>query len=379
MRWMQIASDLTSFGGKHIPDIEAYFAAAGHPELSDDDLAWGVAVVGTCLAKSGVIPPKTLTGKSYLGVGTPVMLPRPGAIAVIASDMDTTAHRLAFVYSVKGDQIVAIGGHRAGLVGLDLVPRNKVIAFRWPSVTRGADWLKNVPVPAVPAQPAADPLSVSVPMVEAEAIIEADPVDEKIPDQIELLPPIIPGDRVLSHADGRDMSFKEILARVHGDADEDEPIIIEEPSPEDPGVYTDPWSPNGPDPIPDARPDPPEITPSDDEQRRIAQRAVRQVSQVAVAHTLGDQIRYELAMQAKNGSAYATDLLSGEARERGMTIAELADDVVAERKRQERRMMKIREIEARTIAAIEIAEEAAITSIAMQGQSEIEAIGKELS
>lgn len=77
--------------------------------------------------------------------------------------------------------------------------------------------------------------------------------------------------------------------------------------------------------------------PTDEERRKIAIRSVHE----AVSDIVGspaEQIRYELATMARNGSGYALDLLGSEARARGLSAADLAASILDERRNRERRV-----------------------------------------
>jgi hypothetical protein len=104
------------------------------------------------------------------------------------------------------------------------------------------------------------------------------------------------------------------------------------------------------------------LTPQTLEPRDHAQWRVREAARVATRP--GDQIRYELAMQAHNQSAYAVELLSDEAHELGMPVGDLVAQIIGDRRDAERRSSWVAATVARTIAAIASAPAAAVTRIA---------------
>jgi hypothetical protein len=96
-----------------------------------------------------------------------------------------------------------------------------------------------------------------------------------------------------------------------------------------------------------------EAVQSDIARRAEAKRRVMEAVHKAAKITLGDQMRYELALQAKNENVRAMALLEPEAGIRGLTVAVLAQGIVEDRRTRERRMMHVYAILARASAAID--------------------------
>jgi hypothetical protein len=91
----------------------------------------------------------------------------------------------------------------------------------------------------------------------------------------------------------------------------------------------------------------------------------------AARNANADQIRYEMALQAKNGRVSSMAQFEEEARISGVTVAVLADQIVAQRLALERRMSHVYTIQARALADIDRATGDAIDTITASAVSEI--------
>ena len=87
---------------------------------------------------------------------------------------------------------------------------------------------------------------------------------------------------------------------------------------------------------------------------------------------LDDQIRYELAMQAHNRNIAVMTMFQAEAASRGLTVAALAEQIIAERRVHERRVMHAHAVLARVSAEIDQATGDTIDAIVDAGMAEIE-------
>ena len=87
---------------------------------------------------------------------------------------------------------------------------------------------------------------------------------------------------------------------------------------------------------------------------------------------LDDQIRYELAMQAHNRNIAVMTMFQAEAVSRGLTVAALAEQIIAERRVHERRVMHAHAVLARVSAEIDQATGDTIDAIVDAGMAEIE-------
>jgi hypothetical protein len=118
----------------------------------------------------------------------------------------------------------------------------------------------------------------------------------------------------------------------------------------------------------------PEPVAPDIERRAIAKSTVMDAVTKAGQVTLGDQMRYELALQAKNQNVRAMDLLQAEAGVLGLAVGALADRIVEDRRTRERRMMHVYAILARASAQIDKAAGLEIDHLAAAAIREIETL-----
>jgi hypothetical protein len=110
---------------------------------------------------------------------------------------------------------------------------------------------------------------------------------------------------------------------------------------------------------------------SDSQRRSAAKSIVLRAVVEAARNANAEQIRYEMALQAKNGQVKSMSLFEEEAKIRGPTVQVLADQIVAQRLALERRMSQVYTIQARALADIERATGEAIDTIAASAVTEI--------
>jgi len=119
-----------------------------------------------------------------------------------------------------------------------------------------------------------------------------------------------------------------------------------EPPPLPPDMPEIPWPPEPPPPLPQT--EPPAM--NDNMKRRAAREAVRRAVIDAQINTSDDeQMRYELALQAFNGAVAPLEMFEEEAKVRGVAAKALAEAVITDRRRRERRMMHVRAIQAQAM------------------------------
>jgi len=111
--------------------------------------------------------------------------------------------------------------------------------------------------------------------------------------------------------------------------------------------------------------------PEEAESRRAAAKS-RLKDAVLRVSALDDQIRYELAMQARNQNVAVMEMFREEAASLGLTVAALAQRIIDERHVQERRVMHAHAVLARVSAEIDQASGDAIDAAANAGIAEIE-------
>lgn len=115
------------------PHIAGLFAAAGHPRITSDEVAWCAAYVSACLERAGVPSARTLLARDYLGWGTELTAPRFGAIAVLSRDPDPTAGHVGFMIARSAESVVLLGGNQSNAVSVETFPASRLLSLRWPS------------------------------------------------------------------------------------------------------------------------------------------------------------------------------------------------------------------------------------------------------
>jgi uncharacterized protein (TIGR02594 family) len=114
------------------PRITQYYADAGHPEVTGDDVAWCAAFVGGCLSRADLPNTKSLLARSYLNYGAAISAPHPGAIAIFSRGSDPSFGHVAFVVGETSDALLVLGGNQSHAVSVIAMPRDRLLGLRWP-------------------------------------------------------------------------------------------------------------------------------------------------------------------------------------------------------------------------------------------------------
>jgi uncharacterized protein (TIGR02594 family) len=130
--WSQVGVKETS-GAIATPEILDYFREAGHAEVASDEVAWCAAFVGACLERAGITCSRSLMARSYAKFGTDCPAPRVGCIAVFERGHDASSGHVGFVVGFTDETIVLLGGNQANSVSVMHMPRERMIACRWPA------------------------------------------------------------------------------------------------------------------------------------------------------------------------------------------------------------------------------------------------------
>jgi len=109
----------------------------------------------------------------------------------------------------------------------------------------------------------------------------------------------------------------------------------------------------------------------DSSRRRAAKRQVDDAVFKAGQRVMAGQVRFEVALEAKNGRVDSVAMLEDEAKQRSMSVALLAEQIVAERRAMERRMMRVYAIQTRANSDIDAASGDAIDAIASVAAADI--------
>jgi uncharacterized protein (TIGR02594 family) len=117
-------------GAKSNPQVEALFAAAGFPGLTDD-VPWCAAFVGAVLAEVGLVPSGSLMARSYATWGRKVSLAEamPGDVVVFPRGAPPSGH-VAFLVGFRGDWVIVRGGNQGDKVSDASYPAASILAIR---------------------------------------------------------------------------------------------------------------------------------------------------------------------------------------------------------------------------------------------------------
>ncbi len=187
-RWLDIAwadQGVTEIAGAEAtPEILAYFRDAGRADIVSDEVPWCAAFVGACLARAGVADGLTahqrVKARAYLKVGTPIDVPRPGAIAVFNRGDNPKAGHVGFVVGATPTHIVLLGGNQANTVSVIHMPKARLLGLRWPR-------------PVAPATVAASRTLAAARKVKREGVAAGAAVGSNA-----VLPPLVPDVKLLN-------------------------------------------------------------------------------------------------------------------------------------------------------------------------------------
>jgi hypothetical protein len=133
-------------------------------------------------------------------------------------------------------------------------------------------------------------------------------------------------------------------------------------------------------PIPVAEPEAPyhlpapetaPIPPDDTTRRRAAKAHIRTVAASFAFNLEAERLRYETALMAHNGSLAAIEELAEEARAAGLSVRDLAERIVNEHTVHARRMIRVKAIQDRALAALNDATGEAIAAIEQNAVAEM--------
>lgn len=135
-RWLALAwEDLgiaETPGPHHTERVVRYYADVGHSQVTDDETAWCAAFLGACLERAGVPSTRSLLARSYLEWGEPAAAASPGTIAVLSRGSDPALGHVAFVVGSTPTDLILLGGNQSDAVTVDVFPRARLLALRWP-------------------------------------------------------------------------------------------------------------------------------------------------------------------------------------------------------------------------------------------------------
>jgi uncharacterized protein (TIGR02594 family) len=155
-RWLDLA--IASSGVKEVegahdsPEVMAYYADAGYPEIQHDETPWCAAFACAMIERAGFASPKTLSARQFLRWGKPLKKGRPGAICVFSrgNPRGWQGH-VGFYLDEDVTRIRVLGGNQSDAVRAAWYPKPRLLGYRWPVTARNSRTTKGVAVGTVGA------------------------------------------------------------------------------------------------------------------------------------------------------------------------------------------------------------------------------------
>ncbi len=120
------------------PRIVAYYRDVGHPNITDDAVAWCAAYLGAALERAGIVSTRSLLARSYTDFGTALSEPAYGAIAVFPRGDDPGQGHVGFVAGWTDTHLYLLSGNQGDAVTVSGFPRDRLVALRWPAAAPAA-------------------------------------------------------------------------------------------------------------------------------------------------------------------------------------------------------------------------------------------------
>ncbi len=134
-RWLTIARQ--GIGQREIPGsaengwIVNLWKKIKRGGIKSEDVPWCAAFVGACLEDAGIRSSRFESAISYATWGVSLRDPVHGCIAVFTRD---GGGHVGFVVGQDAmGRVLILGGNQGNAVSIAAFPRNRVVAWRWPS------------------------------------------------------------------------------------------------------------------------------------------------------------------------------------------------------------------------------------------------------
>lgn len=119
-------------GGETARIIE--YHAATTLRATEDEVPWCSSYVNWCIQRAGLTGTNSAAARSWMTWGQPLMVPRPGAIAVFTRD---GGGHVAFFLSDGGNAVKVLGGNQSDEVRVSSYPKARLLGYRWPTAAEG--------------------------------------------------------------------------------------------------------------------------------------------------------------------------------------------------------------------------------------------------
>jgi uncharacterized protein (TIGR02594 family) len=138
--WYQIAMEELAYGvaeipgSNHHPRILEYHATCSL-KATNDETAWCSSFVNWCVIQAGLEGTNDAAARSWLGWsgGAKIRAPRTGAITVLRRGTQPWQGHVGFFVEMSEGYVSLLGGNQSDCVSLAPFPRDKILAFLWPT------------------------------------------------------------------------------------------------------------------------------------------------------------------------------------------------------------------------------------------------------
>ena len=117
--------------GAHNPEVVKYFQQAGFPTVRDDETSWCSAFMNWCQMKAGIKGTGSLSARSWLNWGRPVVEPELGDIVVFwRRDPKGWEGHVGFYIKRDGTHVWVLGGNQSNEVNIQKYPGTELLGYR---------------------------------------------------------------------------------------------------------------------------------------------------------------------------------------------------------------------------------------------------------
>ncbi|HAX95610.1 MAG TPA: TIGR02594 family protein [Prolixibacteraceae bacterium] len=117
--------------GSHNPEVVKYFQQGGFPTVRDDETSWCSAFMNWCVKKAGGNPTGSLSARSWLNWGRPVVEPELGDIVVFwRRDPKGWEGHVGFFIKRDGTHVWVLGGNQSNEVNIQKYPGTELLGYR---------------------------------------------------------------------------------------------------------------------------------------------------------------------------------------------------------------------------------------------------------
>lgn len=117
-------------GEKHNADIVKFAKEAGFPTVNDDETAWCSIFMNWVAYQGGMERSKRMDARSWLNIGTPVLLPEMGDVVILKRGDASWQGHVGIFISQMGDDVFVLGGNQSNMVNISSFKSVNVLGYR---------------------------------------------------------------------------------------------------------------------------------------------------------------------------------------------------------------------------------------------------------